>query len=318
MFPEINTYMKKIFVLFALTFLASSCDDGDLTLETFNFSNETVRACNELLYVTSDKEMLILNIPASNFINEATVVGSPRTYTLTSSEQLIYRLYDGTVSPATLCATIPPASPSTVEEYKAQAGGQIQIITTVTPTVNESTKATSITYTHQIKLINVQFTKGAKTINYEEFLFGNYTSQINNLSFNFFSNNATQCNSSTLFKNNSTQVLVFDYPNHVLPTAVGMSTISLDSATTLTYKMYSGGTLTNSEVCSATSPNSPFAIEEEWIATEGTVTINTTSATGTNNLPALLYEISFSNVVYRKGSLSFTHDALNFGNYITN
>lgn len=310
--------MKKIIVLLASVFIFQSCDDGDLTLETFNFNNETVQECNDLLYVVNDKEIIILNIPASNFINEATVVGTPRMYTLTSSEQLVYRLYDGSVSSTTICSTIPPATPSTVEEYKAQAGGQIQIITTALPSVNETTKATSITYTHQIKLINVQFSNGDKIINYEEFLFGNYTSQVNTLSFNFSANNGTQCNANNLYKNNNTQLITFDFPDHSLPTTPGTSSISLDNNNTVTYKMFSGATLTNAEICSPTSPNSPFIIEEEWIATEGTIEIVTTAVTGSNNLPALLYEITFTNIIYRKGNLSFTHDSFDFGEYLTN
>ncbi|GEM_PF-275421 len=315
---KICCYMKKIIVLFALAFLFQSCDDGDLTLKTFNFNNETVQECNDLLYVVNDNEIIILNIPTSNFINEATVVGTPRIYTLTSNDQLIYRLYDGNVSSTTICSTIPPATPNTVEEYKAQAGGQIQIITTVLPVVNETTKATTITYTHQIKLINVQFVNGDKTLNYEEFLFGNYTSLINTLAFNFSANNSTQCNTHNLYKNNSNQLITFDFPDYVLPTTAGTSSISLNSTNTITYKLFSGATLTSAEICSATSPNSPFVLEEEWIATEGTVNIITTDVTGTNNLPAKLYEITFSNIVYKKGDLSFTHDTFDFGDYLTN
>ena len=312
--------MKKLIVLVASVFMLQACDDGDLTLETFNFNNETVQECNDLLYVVNEKEIIILNIPTSNFINEATEIGTPRTYTLTSNEQLIYRLYDGNVSSATICSTIPPASPSTVEEYKAQAGGEVQIITTVLPVVNETTKSTSITYTHQIKLINVQFVNGNKTLNYQEFLFGNYTSQVNTLSFNFSSNNGVQCtaNANNLYKNSSTQLLAIDFPDHLLPTTPGSTSISLDSNNTITYKMFSGGTLTNTEICSSTSPNSPFVIEEEWIATEGTINIVTTAVTGTNGLPAFLYEITFSNITYRKGDLSFTHDTFDFGEFLTN
>jgi hypothetical protein len=310
--------MKKLIVIVASVFMLQACDDGDLTLEKFNFNNETVQECNDLLYVVNEKEIIILNIPASNFINEATAIGTPRTYTLTSNEQLIYRLYDGNVSGSTICSTIPPASPNTVEEYKAQAGGEIQIITTVLPVVNETTKSTTITYTHQIKLINVQFVNGDKILNYQDFLFGNYTSRVNTLGFNFSSNNGVQCTANNLYKNNSTQLLAFDFPDYILPTTPGTTSISLDGNNTITYKMFSGGTLTNAEICSPTSPNSPFIIEEEWIATEGTIEIVTTAVTGSNNLPALLYEITFTNIIYRKGDLSFTHDTFDFGEFLTN
>jgi hypothetical protein len=82
--------------------------------------------------------------------------------------------------------------------------------------------------------------------------------------------------------------------------------------------MYSGSNLTTSEICSITTPNTPFVIDEEWIASEGTVQIITTAVTGTNGLPALKYEISFNNITYRKGNLFFNHDTFTFGNYVTN
>lgn len=310
--------MKKILVLIALVFLFQSCDDGDLALESFNFNNETVKKCNNLLYVARNNEILILNIPSIYFANEATPINEPRTYTLTSTDELIYRLYSGTVDQSTICSAIPPSTPIALEEYKAQPGGKIQIITNVLTTVNETTKSTKITYTHQIKLINVQFSNGDKIINYEEFLFGNYTSQVNTLSFNFSANNGTQCNANNLYKNNNTQLITFDFPDYLLPTTPGTSSISLDNNNTVTYKMFSGATLTNAEICSPASPNSPFIIEEKWIATEGTIEIVTTAVTGSNNLPALLYEINFTNIIYRKGNLSFTHDSFDFGEYLTN
>jgi len=310
--------MKKIIVLFASVFIFQSCDDGDLTLDTFNFNNETVLKCNDLLYITNDNEIIILNIPASNFINEATEIGSPRIYTLTSNEQLVYRLYNGNVNSSTICSTIPPATPSLVDEYKAQSGGKIQIITTVLPSINETTKETKITYTHQIKLINVQFLNDDKIINYEEFLYGNYTSQVNTLSFNFSSINGIQCNPNNLYKSNANQLISFNFPDYLLPTTSGTLLINLDNANTLTYKMFSGANLTNLEICSPTSPNGLFIIEEEWKATEGTIEIVTTAVTGTNNLPALLYKITFKDIIYRKGNLSFLHDNFDFGDYLTN
>jgi len=310
--------MKKYFAVLTAVFIFYSCDDGDFTLETFNFDNEVVQQCDNLLYVTDDKEILILNIPASNFINEPTVVGSPRIYTLTTNEQLIYRLYDGNVSNTTICSSIPPATPRTVEEYKAQPGGQIQIITTVVPVVNAATKSTTITYTHQIKLINVQFTSGSKVLNYEEFLFGNYTSLINTLSYSFSSSNAKRCSANDLFRNTNNQLLRFDFPSHNLPTTAGTSTINLNATNRLSYTLFGGADLTDAEICSPSSPNVPFFIAEKWIATEGTVEIITSNVTGTNGQPAFLYEIRFSNVIYRKGDLSFTHDSYDFGEYLTN
>ncbi len=310
--------MKKILVLIASLFLFQSCDDGDLILKTFNFNNETVQKCNNLLFVSKDKEILILNIPSSIFIDEPTIEGTPRIYTLANSEELVYRLYNENVNSTAICSEIPPASPTVLEEYKALPGGQIQITTSVLPSVNETTKATTINYIHQIKLINVQFTNDENNLIYEEFLFGNYKSKTNILSFNFSTNNGAQCNANNLYKKNNTQLISYDYPDYLLPTTAGTTSINLDATNKITYKMFSGGTLTNVLICSTTSPDSPFILEEEWIATTGTVEIITTEVTGSNNLPALKYDIKFIDITYKKGDLSFTHDIFDFGSYVTN
>ena len=106
--------------------------------------------------------------PSSIFIDEPTIEGTPRIYTLANSEELVYRLYNENVNSTAICSEIPPASPTVLEEYKALPGGQIQITTSVLPSVNETTKATTINYIHQIKLINVQFTNGENNLIYEE------------------------------------------------------------------------------------------------------------------------------------------------------
>jgi len=310
--------MKKILLLFAFTLLFNACDDGDLTLQQFNFNNETVEKCNSILYVKKGNEILILNIPATNFANVATPPNEPRIFTLTSTDQLLYRSYNGAVSSNTICSSIPPASPVVVSEYKAQPGGKIQIITSILRNVNQTTKATTITYTHQIKLLNVAFKSGESTIKNEEFLFGNYTSLTNVLSFNFFTDNAKLCTPSKLYKNSSSQVLSFEFPDYPLPTVAGTTTVPLNATNFLSYKMYTGANLTDAEICSQTTPNSPFAIVENWKATEGQVKIVTTLVTGTNGLPAKSYSILFENVVYQSGTLNFSHDTLNFGTYLTN
>ncbi|EAZ94390.1 hypothetical protein FBBAL38_09762, partial [Flavobacteria bacterium BAL38] len=39
--------MKKLFVLVASAFMLQACDDGDITLESFNFDTVTIQECTD-------------------------------------------------------------------------------------------------------------------------------------------------------------------------------------------------------------------------------------------------------------------------------
>ena len=105
--------MKKLIVLVASVFMLQACDDGDITLESFNFNPENVDNCpnNNLVFNINRNELLLLNIPASSFLNEETPDGSPRIVNINSSNQIFYRIYSGNLSSNNICSTIPPANP---------------------------------------------------------------------------------------------------------------------------------------------------------------------------------------------------------------
>lgn len=87
--------MKKLLVLAASVFLLQACDDGDITLESFNFDTVNVQECstNDLVFKINGEELLLLNIPASSFANVETPDGSPRIVNVSASNQIIYRIY---------------------------------------------------------------------------------------------------------------------------------------------------------------------------------------------------------------------------------
>src|SRR5690554_8035077 len=96
--------MKRFTALFILLLLLGACDDGDLAITNFNFTNSTINQCtnHDFLYNINTNEVLILDIPLSNFPNaenrddNGNIV--PQVYILSSSDKLIYRLYDNTVT----------------------------------------------------------------------------------------------------------------------------------------------------------------------------------------------------------------------------
>lgn len=164
--------MKKLIVLVASVFMLQACDDGDITLESFNFDTVSVQNCsdNNLVFKINDNELLLLNIPATSFANEETPDGSPRIVTVSSTNQIIYRLYSGDVSSSTICSILPPASPVVEKEWNA-TGGTIEIITNA---LYASDGITITGYTHNIKFVNVNFSNSDNSFSFTEYIFGNY------------------------------------------------------------------------------------------------------------------------------------------------
>jgi len=168
--------MKKILVLIASVFLIQSCDDGDLTLESFNFDSVDIKECpdNNLIFKINNNELLLLNIPENSFANEETADGSPRVISVSSANQIIYRLYSGNLSSTTICSILPPASPVVEKEWIA-SGGTIEIIS------DKLFAADGITvtgYTHNIKFVNVNFSNPDNSFSFTEYIFGNFETDL--------------------------------------------------------------------------------------------------------------------------------------------
>lgn len=168
--------MKKIIVLVASVFLLQSCDDGDITLESFNFNNAIVRKCtdNNFIFKINDDELLLLNIPESSFENVETPDGSPRIVEVNSTNQIVYRIYSGTVATTNICSLLPPATPIVKQEWNA-TGGTLEIITDALYAVDGITVTG---YTHNIKFVNVNFSGNSNSFSFTEYQFGNYETSL--------------------------------------------------------------------------------------------------------------------------------------------
>jgi len=173
--------MKKLFGLLVCALLLSSCDDGNIVLQSFNFGTATIQKCSdkEVLFKINGEELLLVDIPATYFPNEVTPDGSPRIVTISSANRILYRKYNGTVSNSVICSDVPPASPTVLNEWTAANGGTIQIITTEKTTTDSVTGNVTITgYNHQIKFINIQFVGSDDSFVFDEYLFGTYTTSL--------------------------------------------------------------------------------------------------------------------------------------------
>lgn len=168
--------MKKLFVLVASVFMLQACDDGDITLESFNFDTVGIQKCtnNNLIFKINGDELLLLNIPAASFANEETPDGSPRVVNVNASNQIIYRIYTGNINSNSICSTIPPASPTVQNEWNA-TGGTIEIVTDALYAIDG---VTITGYTHNIKFKNVNFSGSSNSFSFIEYTFGNYETSL--------------------------------------------------------------------------------------------------------------------------------------------
>lgn len=164
--------MKKHIVLLASVFLLQACDDGDITLESFNFNPESVQNCttNNLIFNINRNELLLLNIPESSFPTEETPDGSPKIITVNSNDQIIYRIYSENVTSTSICDLIPPATPIVQQEWNA-TGGTIEI---TTDKLFATDGVTEIGLTHNIRFVNVNFSGSSNSFSFTEYNFGNH------------------------------------------------------------------------------------------------------------------------------------------------
>ncbi len=311
--------MKKILLLVSIVFTFNSCDDGDFVVENFNFSDSTIQRCSvtsDIYVKTKGSELLLAIIPNEYMIDKVTEIGTPRIYTITANDQIIYRKYNGDVTTSSICSTIPPASPSVVEEYKASQGATIEITTSINTVVNETTLATTINYNHQITFRNVLFSNATSTLNYLEYNFGTFKSTSNILPFNLTNSTALNCSDAVIYKKTGNQALILDFDSDHYTNNVGTETINLNASNQIICKLFNA-TVDATTICSSATP-APVSLIEEWIANEGQVTITTTEVLDINNIViGHKYEITLNNIVYKKGDKSFTHLLYNFGNYET-
>lgn len=305
--------MKRFTCLLAFILLLNSCDDGNLTQETIAFESYTTQNCstNDLIYKINDKEALILEIPSTNFANDATTVGSPTTLTISAtSNRVVYRFYDGTVSSDNICETIQPATPIIVDQWSATSG-TIQITTTAIKTTDATANSTKITgYNHYINLKDITFSIKNGEQTYSSLPFGSYITTATTLPFNF-EKVLTKCSSSNvLYDFKSYEAIMLDIDPTLIVNAVtpaGTPRTGLIGTTTnkLTYRYFTG-LLSAAYFCNTTTPTTPI-LSQEWSGvagisdTNGIIEVTTT----TNGPNAFTHTITLKKATLKKGNSSF-------------
>ena len=319
-----NTHkMKRIIGLVALVVFLNACDDGELTVQTIDFTNVDAVKCNlnDIIYKLNGREILALEVPESEnaFINEPTIPGTPRVVNLNATKRVVYRSYNGAVSSGNICATLPATSPNVIEEWTANSG-RIEIITTAVLNTNTTTNATTIIkYNHYIVFKDITFIKPSGVQVYETFVFGNYQTNATTLPFGFNVNLVQKCSTSNQIYNFSgSESLTLDIAPSLYPNTVGTQSGVISATNKVTYKLFTSG-LSQSYFCVTPTPSSPI-IYQEWNAMNGVSNVSGIIEVSTTTESATSYRhfIHLKKVIFKKGNSTFTlGDDYLYGSFVT-
>lgn len=314
--------MKKIIGLFAFMFLLNGCDDGDLIIETIDFADVTADNCtnNNIVYKIKENELLLIEIPPESYLNEVTPINDPRQILISSTNKVIYRSYNGTVSDENVCATIQPITPTVTEQWVATSG-TIQITTTAVVVPNNSLtsgNATRITgYNHYIVFKNVTFDKPTGEQFFETYIFGSYVTPITPLPFGF-DDEVEKCSSgNTVYNISGSEALVLNLDDTFFPAVSGTQTALISATNKVTYTLFNAGGLTSDNFCTTPAPTTPAA-SQIWVAKDGvTATSGIIEVVTTTLGTQFQHTIHLKKVTFtRNGSEFYLGDDYIYGSFI--
>lgn len=148
-----------------------SCSNGDIDIPAFDFE-DTVSVCGEyVLYRTNDDdtEAIVLTLSDDDFTTE---VGE-KTFPISSTREIVYRIFNDGISSSYFCQNIPPVTPTVIKELTAESG---TIVITTTLGIDGDEDAG---YTYTIEVQNLVFNDDGDTITFETFNFGELEATIN-------------------------------------------------------------------------------------------------------------------------------------------
>ncbi len=118
--------MKNIFLVLIFSILLQSCDDGDIIVTSFDFSEAELKFCggpgDYVFYRINKKsqESISLKLSTSDKIFELV---EDKTYILNGTTEYVnYRSYDGPIGNDYFCRSVPPTSPKVNVDYFAGSG----------------------------------------------------------------------------------------------------------------------------------------------------------------------------------------------------
>lgn len=324
--------MKRFFSFLVLAVLFTGCDDGDMEEVSFEFNETSASPCNVsgdanqfFIYKTTDQRALLLKLLEKNFSNTITqdtldgaLIGLP----LGAANQLIYRVYSGTVGASTICSAIPAASPIVTEERTA-TGGTAYIQTDVIKSEINADGSNSITdYKHTITFSDVTFNLENGTQRNETLPPMIYTRRAPSFTtFDLPTTSLNRCGESnnllyrfaTSSSNSNSQAMKLELSNaaaealfsNVLDTPKIQYLSNDEGAENILSHVFFGSTatspLTTDYFCSSTTPNFP-SVKDTWNGEAGAEIEVITTAIDTN---VIRHTVTLKGVRMIKGSQFF-------------
>ena len=138
--------MRKYFYIAFLLIGFTSCDDGDIIINNFDFGDTTIKSCAKdgkpkVFFKINTEDvfesisLVINNAAVSNLKNVISTTTDPIRFNLDNNNKINYRLYDGTITNDYFCNTLPPSNPKVIQEF-VSVGGTV-VITTEEDYINE-------------------------------------------------------------------------------------------------------------------------------------------------------------------------------------
>jgi hypothetical protein len=132
--------MKKVFSLFFTAALLTACNDGEIIVTDFNFEDPDLSWCgdnqSQVLYKINNTDVNEAIAFRFNHSVEKEQVFLSEEGRLSialngTTNEIVYRVFDGEVSGNYFCNEIPPVSPKVVREFKSTTGGEVIITSTI-------------------------------------------------------------------------------------------------------------------------------------------------------------------------------------------
>lgn len=303
-----------------LTFL--SCNDGEITVDNFDFSNSTTQACyngtpNFFMYRISNSEVLFIRMPESHLDNPITPAISPRELTPLNVEaanvDVIYRIYNGNLTPNIICNPIPPQTPIVIEQWLASSG-LINFTTNVSKeniTYMGSQNATRVRgYNHEIQFQNITFNRpnGIQQF-YQSLPYGSFQTNLVN-PFPNFTGPIRLCNDGSdrilLYKNVGNQILQINLPTSLFAnenTNNTPRTALINDTNVMRYIVFNTVVpVNNNAYCTAT-----LTELESWRGRNGTANTNGIIEVETvQDSEGFRHTVTLKRVILERGQVDFT------------
>ncbi|OXB20388.1 hypothetical protein B0A80_19065 [Flavobacterium tructae] len=309
--------MKKYASLLFFALLLNGCDDGDLVVDTIDFSDPSITAAtcntttNSLIYKLKKQESLLIQLPPNTLTNDATVPGKPLTYDINNTTtRVVYRAYNGQVAIDNICGAIPPTTPAVTEEWQATAG-KIVDISTAAITDNPDGSSTITGYNHNLVFQNITFLKPAGPQVEAEYPFGTFKTTYNSPNATFLGV-VRQCSTSKqLYNFSASTAITIDsidpklLENVVTPSNQPKTGLIGTTLNKVLLRTYNDGSLTQDYFCASPLPTKP-TVNEIWIADNGAQNISgiievTTSLVGST----YFHKIVLKGVRFTRANSSF-------------